>query len=163
MRSLPPFPVIWLVLLACIPQSVFAGEDKQRGYFFVLLVEGKEMARFTECSGLGVKFSEMWYEAGANIEKFPEPVEYGDVTLHYGKARNRALWNWAMDIERGILTRKKVIIRLLDKKGKKVAMEWTLEEAWPSGWEGDMSGAREQIHLESVTVTFEALKRGQSE
>lgn len=165
------------VLLVSIVATAEEKEDPYRAYPFRVLIGEKEVAYFTECSGLGVKVQPIEYrEAGTEgVRKLPGPVEYGDLTLRYGVATDMMLWNWLIETAKGNLVRKSLSIQMLDNDGKTVVFQWHLAGAWPSGWEGNPADKVKSpvsegfpksqaiqdaaVVFESLTITFESLER----
>lgn len=59
-------------------------------------------------------------------------AKYGNVTLKRGVFVNdNTFWNWYSEIKMNTITRRTVLIKLLDEAGK-VTMQWQLDNAFPA-------------------------------
>lgn len=137
--------------------------DPYAAYNFRLDIQGVDEARFTECSGIGVRVRALRYREGgrnASIHRLPGRVEYSDVTLRYGLTSSRALWDWFMKAAEGKVQRKNVSIVLLQRDGMTETIRWNLERAWPSEWTGaPLDAMGHEVAIESLTLVYESLER----
>lgn len=138
--------------------------DPYRAYNFKLEIQGVTQGHFVDMSGLSVKVQSIKYREGGNnqvVHSLAGPVEYGDVTLHYGLTSSRELWDWLMTAVRGRVERKNVSILMLDSEGTAEVMRWNLIGAWPSQWQGTrLDAIGREIAIEALTLVFETLERG---
>lgn len=137
--------------------------DPYAAYNFRLEIQGVEEARFTECTGIGVRVESVRYREGgtnASVHRLPGPVEFQEVTLRYGLTSSTALWDWFMTAVDGKVQRKNVSIVLLKRDGATEAMRWNLERAWPTEWRGaPLDAMGHEVAIESVTLVYEGLER----
>ncbi len=147
-------------------QTARAGEfvEPYRAYNFVLSIDGIADARFSECSGLGVRIHPIAYREGGRgevIRRLPGPVEFAEVTLSYGLTSSRSLFDWLLDVASGKVQRKNVTLTLEDNAGQN-PVSWHLISAWPSAWQGaPLDALGRQVAIESLTLVFEQLQRQQ--
>jgi phage tail-like protein len=137
--------------------------DPYRAYNFKLEIQGVTEGHFTECTGLGVKVSDIKYrEGGVNqiVRRLPGHVDYADVTLRYGLTSSAELWNWFMTSVNGKVERRNVSIVMLAPDGVTEALRWNLIAAWPSEWRGaPLDAMAQEAAIESLTLVFESLDR----
>lgn len=139
-------------------------EDPYRAYNFKLEIQGVTEGHFTECTGLGVKVSDIKYREGGVgqvVRRLPGRVDYADVTLRYGLTTSTELWTWFMTSVSGNVDRRNVSILMLDPDGVTEALRWNLINSWPSEWQGaPLDALAQQAAIESLTLVFESLERG---
>lgn len=137
--------------------------DPYRNYNFSIDVEGVGEARFTECTGLGLRVHPFCYrEAGARqaVRVLPGRVEYGEVTLRYGLTNAPELWKWMCDAAEGKLQRRHVSIVMLDLKGENETMRWNLFYAWPCEWRGAaLDALGREAAIEEMHIVYDSLNR----
>lgn len=150
------------------PESEGQGQTGQRtdpyaAYNFRLDIQGVEEARFTECSGIGMRVEALRYREGgrsASEHRLPGRPRYADVTLRYGLTSSRSLWDWFMSAVEGKVQRKNVSIVLLKRDGTTEATRWNLGRAWPSEWRGaPLDAMGHEVAVESLTLVYESLER----
>lgn len=138
--------------------------DPYRAYNFKLEIQGVTKGHFTECSGLGVKVSDIKYREGGVsqvVRRLPGRVEYADVTLKYGLTSSSELWAWFMKSISGNVERRNVSIIMLQPDGVSEALRWDLMSAWPSEWNGaPLDALSQEAAIETLTLVFEGLERG---
>jgi phage tail-like protein len=145
-------------------QGSEARVDPLRAYNFKLDINGVNEGHFTECLGLEVEVKALRYReggAGPVVRRLAGPVSYGDVTLRYGLTTSRELWSWFMASVNGTPSRKNVSILMMGPDGVTEVLRWNLVDAWPSAWRGaPLDALGEMVAIESLTLVFEALDRG---
>ena len=99
---------------------------------------GSKMTKvaFQEVSGMDVENQIIEYRKSNSklfsTEKMPGITKYGNVTMKRGVFVNdNTFWDWHKQISMNTITRRTVIIKLLDELGD-VTMQWTLNNAWPT-------------------------------
>ena len=136
--------------------------DPYRAYNFRLEMGGTT-CHFAECSGLRAKVPAIAYREGGDaqmVRRLPGPVEYGDITLRYGLTNSTELWNWFQTSVRGRVERRLVQIVVLDADGTTPVVQWNLNNAWLSEWNGALLNAQSrEVAIESMTLVFESLER----
>ncbi|WP_159946306.1 phage tail protein [Polaribacter septentrionalilitoris] len=91
---------------------------------------------FQEVSGMDVENQNIEYRKSNSklfsTLKMPRIAKYGNVTLKRGVFVNdNTFWNWYSEIKMNTITRRTVLIKLLDEAGK-VTMQWQLDNAFPT-------------------------------
>ncbi len=131
-------------------------------YFEVDLGSGMTSVAFQEVSGMDVENQIIEYRkntrAEFSIEKMSGIVKYGNVTMKRGVFLNdNAFWDWHAEIAMNTITRRTVIIKLLDEVGK-VTMQWTLENAWPTKITStDLKSDGNEVAVELLEIAHEKL------
>jgi len=65
-------------------------------------------------------------------EQMPGIVKYGNVTMKRGIfISDTAFWNWYEQIKMNTITKRTIVIKLLDERST-VVMQWQLNNAWPT-------------------------------
>lgn len=138
--------------------------DPYRAYNFKLEIQGVTEGHFTECTGLGVKVSDIKYREGGVsqiVRRLPGRVEYADVTLRYGLTTSTELWAWFLTSINGNVERRNVSIVMLDPDGVTEALRWNLLGSWPNEWKGaPLDALSQEAAIESLSLVFESLERG---
>jgi phage tail-like protein len=149
--------------------TVVASSDDQRPFVASRFVVefGSCKGTFTEVSGLSIDIEEVESvivtEKGEQITRWtPGTVNYGELTLKREFSKDKAFWDWHMEMVKG--DRKAGYrdgsITLYDLDGA-ILDSWSVQKAWPSKWSAsdlDSSGADPMI--EEITVQLEYLQRG---
>ena len=117
---------------------------------------------FEEISGMDAENQVIEYR-GSNSPlfstvKMPGIVKYGNVTMKKGIFVNdNTFWNWHQQISMNTIKRETVIIRLLDEDGK-VAMQWTLNNAWPTKIiSTDLKSDGNEVAVETLEIAHEQI------
>jgi phage tail-like protein len=141
-----------------------AADDPYRAYNWKLEIKGVPKASFTACTGLGISVEAIRYrEGGQNqiVHRLPGPVQYEDVTLHYGLTDSQDLFRWLLTGVQGNVERKDVSIIMLRANGSDEAMRWNLFETWPSAWRGAaLDAMSREVAIERLTLVYERLEIG---
>jgi phage tail-like protein len=129
-------------------------------YFSVRL--GDDEARFQEVAGLDVEAKPIEFRHGdspifAPI-KMPGLGKVGNVTLRKGVfAKDAKFREWFSEIERNTISRRTVIINLLDENGEP-KMTWTLLNAGPTRITGtDLKSDGNEVAVESIELAYELM------
>jgi len=125
---------------------------------------GTELAgvAFQEVSGMDVENQIIEYRKSNSplfaTEKMPGIVKYGNVTMKRGIFVNdNTFWNWHNEIAMNVIKRRTVLIKLLDENGS-VAMQWTLNNAWPTKITGtDLKSDGNEVAVDTLVIAHEQL------
>jgi phage tail-like protein len=134
------------------------------GSQFALEIEGVEMARFTEVSGLSwetevVEYKDTLKTGKVVIRKRPGQTKYGDVVLKRGLSGDRALGKWYQSVLDGKVERKNGSVVIYDMAGTELD-RWNFERGWPSKWSAsDLNAGTDDVMIEELTVAIEYLER----
>lgn len=134
---------------------------------FIVLLDGQEIAAFSEVSGLDSENTPIEYREGADatnaVRKLPGMEKYSNVMLKRGITGSLTLWNWrkeARDSTSTIPPRKEVTIKLLNEKGdrNKPGLTFKLRNAWPMKITGPTFNAKgNDIAIEQLDLAHERL------
>lgn len=129
-------------------------------YFSVRLADDE--ARFQEVSGLNAEKKPIEFRHGDNPSfspiKMPGLGKVGNVTLRKGVfSKDARFREWLSEIERNTISRRTVIINLLDENGD-AKMTWTLLNAGPTKITGaDLKSDGKEIAVESIELAYETM------
>lgn len=112
---------------------------------FLIEVDGKEIGRFTEVSGLQAEIDvETIEEGGENgfVHKLPGRMTWPNLVLKRGLTQNDTLFSWlnkssgdGFNGQGNKLTRSTAAVTLMSQSGKRLRA-WELEGAFPVKWSG---------------------------
>jgi phage tail-like protein len=130
--------------------------DPTPKYRFVVMLQSKVVAQFTDCSGLTVERAVVARpEGGVNdyVPQLPGAVKYSKVTLKRGLADN-ALWDWfKQGFHDGKVDRRNVTIVLYHPDGSE-ARRWDMTDVYPTRWTGPAFQAdSNQVGAESLELS----------
>jgi len=117
---------------------------------------------FQEVSGMDAENQIIEYRKSNSplfsTEKMPGIVKYGNITMKRGVFVNdNTFWNWHNEIAMNVVTRRTVIIKLLDEKGN-VTMQWQLNNAWPTKITStDLKSDGNEVAVDSIEIAHEQL------
>lgn len=117
---------------------------------------------FSEVTGLTAEAQVIEYRAGSSkansVVKMPGLLKYGNVTLKKGMFKgDNAMWEKFKSLKMNTYKRATILISLLDEENK-VAMSWTLTNAFPVKLTvTDMKSDANEIALESIELAHEGL------
>jgi phage tail-like protein len=130
-------------------------------YFSVRL--GDDEARFQEADGLEADAKLIEFRHGNSPIftpiKIPHLGKGGNVTLRKGVfAKDARFREWFSEIERKAISRRTVIINLLDENGD-AKMTWTLINAGPTKITGaDLKSDGNEVAVESIELAYEMME-----
>ena len=143
---------------------------------FYVEIDNTIVARFSECSGIGVQIKKVTYlEGGVNDQQriFLGHAEFPDVTLKRGITDDPAFFHWLGEIFNEASTkaskgakikgkRRNVNITLHNQAGD-IMLSWTLIGSIPIAWKtSKLLADGNSVAIEELTVAIEGLKIGQS-
>jgi phage tail-like protein len=117
---------------------------------------------FQEISGMDVENQIIEYRNSNSplfsTEKMPGMTKYGNVTMKRGVfANDNSFWKWHDEIKMNTITRRTVIIRLLDESNN-VTMQWTLNNAWPTKITStDLKSDGNEVAIDTLEIAHEQL------
>lgn len=142
-------------------------ENPYSNFNFVVLIDGQEVAAFSDVGGLDSETTPIDYREGADatnaLRRLPGVEKYSAVTLKRGITGSLTLWKWRQEVRDSTSTvppRKEVTIKLLNEKGDrdKPAMTFRLRNAWPSKLTGPTLAAKgNEIAMEQLDLVHERL------
>lgn len=142
-------------------------DNPYSNFNFVVLIDGLEVAAFSEVSGLDSENTPIEYREGADStnapRKLPGVEKYSNVSLKRGITGHLTLWSWRKEVRdstSSVPPRKEVTIKLLNEKGdrNKPAMTFRLRNAWPTKITGPSLNAKgNDIAIEQLDLVHERL------
>jgi phage tail-like protein len=140
------------------------GDDALAGYSFSFQVQGVELAKFKEISGLSAEIQVIEHRENTSkglpvMKKLPGMRKYGDITMKRGRTDSKALWDWIKKVQDGDIdgARKDASVVLYDyMHGEK--SRWNLTNAWPSKVSlGSMQAGGNDVLVEECVITHEGV------
>jgi phage tail-like protein len=131
-------------------------------YFSVQLGDDKDV-KFSEVTGLQAETKVIEYRHGDSKIFYPLKMPglgtVGNVTMRKGIfVKDSKFWNWFNEIKLNIISRRAVVVNLLDESGAP-KMVWTLHNAWPTKITGtDLKSEGNEVAVESVEIAFETIE-----
>lgn len=138
-------------------------KDPFRSYRFRVEIDGIQRLGFRECSGLDSTQDPVEYREGNEIittRKLPGLNKFSNITLKWGIADDREIWDWRKQAADGTLAaRKNVAIILIDQSGQD-AVRWNVREAWPTKWTGPSFNATgNEVAIDTLEIAHEGIER----
>jgi len=137
-------------------------KDPYRGYRFRVQIDGITRAGFRECSGLDSAQDPVEYREGNELmtpRKLPGLNKYANISLKWGVADDKEIWEWRKKAVDGKVERKNVAIILMDQEGQD-AVRWNLREGWPTKWTGaSFNATGNEVAIESLEIAHEGVER----
>ncbi|WP_406191534.1 MULTISPECIES: phage tail protein [unclassified Streptomyces] len=132
---------------------------------FAVVIDGYEIASFSELSGIVTEVEPVDYLSSSDKEiifkKLPGKAKPPTVVLKRGKTSGLELWSWHQTVLLGDLTaaRKSASLVMYSSDGTPVA-RYYLQNAWPSKLEvGALRAGSSEVLMETVTLVCEHLQR----
>ena len=136
--------------------------DPFPGFCFEVLVGGRPLGGFSECSGLQLETEVLDYaEGGLNtvLHKLPVRTKQSNIRLKRGIA-DRSLWDWHAELAGGVVWRRSGSILIHDLGGSQVLAEWQFHDAYPVKWVGpELDATQSRIALETLELVHQGLQR----
>ncbi len=140
--------------------------DPITGFRFVVEIDGKDKAVFSECTlpNLEVDVHEQ-KEGGFNagVHLLPGRVKAGRITLKRGMTEAHDLIEWYLKVATGDLKKVKqsLTIKMYDNAGKQAVWRLDVEGAFPVKWTGpQLKASDSSVAIETLELAFEALTLG---
>lgn len=128
-------------------------KDPYLSFRFRLEIDNLIKGGFNQVSGLEADINtEEYHEGGENsfVHNLPTLTKYPNLSLKKGII-DFSLWDWHMNIRKGIIIRKNIRITLINIKGED-GMSWFFKGAFPVRWIGP------ELNAENSTVAIETLE-----
>jgi phage tail-like protein len=130
--------------------------------FCFLVRLGDDEARFQELGGLEADAVPIEYRHGNSPVFYPIKMpglgKVPNVTLRKGiLPKDAKFWNWFSEIKMNTVSRRAVVINLLDENGE-AKMTWTLHNAWPTRIaSADLTSDGNEVAVESIELAYETV------
>ena len=140
------------------------GPDPSPSFRYHVEIQGVEVARFTECSGLEFEAEPFDYKEGglnSRLHRLPGRWKFTNLTLKKGiSSDGDTLWDWVKDTIKkansGEFTTHTVTLTLYDVAGEKPLRTWTFQEAYPTKWSAsNLISASNDIAIETLVLAHE--------
>lgn len=136
---------------------------------FIVEIDGVEIGRFTEISGLQLDIDVMEYEEGGEhgfVHKFPGRLKWQNLVLKRGVTNDDNLLKWLQDSagdgflkRKGKVTRTSAAITLVGANGKRLR-SWIVDDAMPVRWTGPnfASSATNELPEEELEIAHHGFR-----
>ena len=128
---------------------------------FAVEIDGIEVARFSEVSGLEATVDVIEYRNGSEditVRKLPGLVKYSNITLKRGIVGDLSLWRWLSTVREGQAQRRDGVIVLLNERREPV-LRIRFRRGWPCRWEGPTLNAQSnEVAMETLEICHEGLE-----
>jgi phage tail-like protein len=136
--------------------------DPYLNFNFRLEIDGLQVAGFSEADLPEGRIQAVAYREGSDktsaARLLPGRVEYGAVVLKRGFSGDPELFEWFREVAQGTITRRAVMIALLDEQRQEVA-RWLLHRAWPSKWVGpQLRALGNEVAIETLELAHEGIE-----
>jgi phage tail-like protein len=142
------------------------GPDPSPSFRYHLEIQGVDVARFSECSGLDFETEVFDYKEGglnSHLHRFPTRWKFSNLVLKKGIASDgQPLWDWVESVVKnansGEFETHTVTVTLYDVEGKKPMRVWTYVDAYPIKWAATaLSAEQNAIAIETLTLAHQGL------
>ncbi|MEO1362514.1 MAG: phage tail protein [Pseudomonadota bacterium] len=135
--------------------------DPYTTYNFKLEIDGLTLGSFTEVTGLMVEGNAIEYREG-NEQNWTRQLvglrTQSTITLKRGMTQNRELWDWSVNIGRGVLDRRDGVIILMNEAREDV-LRWSFRQGWPNKIDGpSLNAIGTEVAMESLEIKHEGLE-----
>ncbi|MEL6887865.1 MAG: phage tail protein [Pseudomonadota bacterium] len=135
--------------------------DPYTTYNFKLEIDGLTLGSFTEVTGLMVEGNAIEYREG-NEQNWTRQLvglrTQSTITLKRGMTQNRELWDWSVNIGRGVLDRRDGVIILMNEAREDV-LRWSFRQGWPNKIDGpSLNATGNEVAMESLEIKHEGLE-----
>ena len=132
-------------------------------FYFSVTLGSDDKVSFQEVDGLESETQVIEYRHGNSpvfaAIKMPGIQKVGNVTMRKGIfVNNNTFWDWYAEIKLNTITRRTVVVNLLDETGNP-KMVWTLNNAFPTKVTGtDLKSEGNEVAVESIEIAYETLQ-----
>ncbi len=140
--------------------------DPSPSFRFHVEIQGINIARFSECSGLEFESETFDYKEGglnSRIHRFPGRFKFTNLTLKKGIATDgQQLWNWVENTVKGQITTHSVTVTLYDLSGQNPLRTWVFQDAYPIKWSAvALSADQNAIAIETLVLAHQGMSFAQ--
>ena len=146
------------------------GPDPSTSFRFQVEIDGVNVARFSECSGIEFQQDTFDYKEGglnSRVHRLPGRFSFTNLTLKKGIATDgQMLWQWVQGIVQaangGRVTTHNVTITLYDVGGRAPQRSWVFHDAYPIKWSATaLSADQTAIAIETLTLAHQGMSFAQ--
>lgn len=136
------------------------GPDPSPSFRFGVEIQGIQVARFSECSGLEFENETFEYKEGglnSRVHRLPGRFKFTNLTLKKGIAEDgNDLWDWVTNTVSGGIDPKTVTVTLYDLSGESPLRTWTYVGAYPVKWSAVALNAEQNaIAIETLVLAHQ--------
>jgi len=135
-----------------------AREVPYAAFNYLVVIEGRVVAGFSEVSGLDMDTDPVEHREGAEetkARKRHRPKKLTRIVLERGYAKDRVLWEWRRHAMEGRIERRSGSIVLL-YEARERAMGWSFRGGWPAKLEGPGLNAKtNEVAIEALEICAE--------
>jgi phage tail-like protein len=135
--------------------------DPYLSFRFLVKIDNKPVANVSDVSGLQIEFeTESYREGGVNdfVHIFPKGIKYQPLVLKRGITDLNDLWNWYKEVMLGLITRKNVLVVLMDESTEDEKKRWEFKNAYPTKWTGpELKASNSTIAFESIELVHQGI------
>lgn len=144
--------------------------DPSPSFRFHVEIQGIQVARFSECSGLEFEQETFDYKEGglnSRLHRLPGRFKFSNVTLKRGIATDgQALWDWVTKTVSqagdGKVVTHDVTVTLYDLAGEEPLQTWTFQAAYPVKWSVvALSAEQNAIAIETLVLAHQGMSFAQ--
>jgi phage tail-like protein len=140
-----------------------ASDSPYSAFNFTVEIDGIEIGKFSEVSGLKATTEVIEYREGGDLQgvrKLPGVTKYADLTLKRGISNNDEMFKWFQQASRGADGfRRDIAISLLNAENEP-ALRYEVYNAWPTKYIGPSFNASEnEIAMETIKIAHEGFIR----
>jgi phage tail-like protein len=142
------------------------GPDPSPSFRFHVKIDGVDVARFTECSGLDFETEIFDYKEGglnSHLHRLPGRWKFNNLTLKKGiSTEGEKLWDWVEDTVKkassGGFATHNVTVTLFDLSGENPLRSWTFQDAYPMKWSASsLTAEQNAIAIETLVLAHQGL------
>lgn len=129
-------------------------------YNYIIFIDSKEMAGFSEISASDIAIDPIEYREGIHpVLKQPGLVKYGNATLKWGVITATEFFTWLQSAGDDTCERKTITVQLCDDSHG-MAAKWEVINAWPVKYTlTDVNATSNEIAIESMELAHEGINR----
>ena len=136
------------------------GRDPSPSFRFGVEIQGIQVARFSECSGLEFENETFEYKEGglnSRVHRLPGRFKFTNLTLKKGIATDgNDLWDWVTNTVMSGVDPKTVTITLYDLSGQSPLRTWTYIGAYPVKWSAvPLNAEQNAIAIETLVLAHQ--------
>lgn len=136
--------------------------DPSPSFRFHVEIQGVNVARFSECSGLEIENETFDYKEGgqnARLHRFPGRFKFNNLTLKKGIATDgQMLWKWVQSMVKGQIVTHNITVTLYDLTGQTPLRAWVFQDAYPVKWSAAaLSADQNTIAVETLTLAHQGM------
>ena len=150
--------------------SPAARSDPSPSFRFHVSIQGVNVARFSECTGLEFEQETFDYKEGgqnSTVHRFPGRFKFTNLTLKKGIALDgKLLWDWRQTtvkcVSEGKIVTHNVTITLYDVSGKTPLRTWEFVNAYPVKWSSTaLSAEQNALAVETLVLAHQGMSFAQ--